>query len=146
MPAREVMGVIWMASQELQFGLVAGFVVILTSTFLLDKAGDFLYHKGIAKPFYVLGHRLHHRKFVLAVVPASYATVATLVYLHYMRVLWSAFWPSAEFTLFLASACLLLDLTLDALTTREKRTALLHHEWLYFVVPAYVFTHLVALV
>jgi hypothetical protein len=130
----------------LEFRLVTGFVVIMSATFLLDKAGDYLYHKGIAKPFYVLGHRLHHRKFVLAVVPASYATVATLIYLHYMRVLWSSFWPSAEFTLFLVGVCLTFDLTLDALWTREKRNALLHHEWVYVLVPAYVFTHLVALV
>lgn len=126
--------------------LLAGFIVIVSATLLLDKLGDYLYHKGIAKPFYLLGHRLHHRNFLLAIVPASYAVIAAMIYLHYARVLWSAFWPSAEITLLLAGACLTIDLTLDAFSTKEKRRALLHHEWVYLVVPAYAFTHLIALV
>jgi hypothetical protein len=125
---------------------VAGFIVVLSSTLLLDEAGDYMYHKGIAKPFYLLGHRLHHRNFLLAIVPASYLTVATLIYMHYIRVLWSSFWPSVEITLFLAGICLLLDFFLDALSSKEKRRALLHHEWVYVVVPAYVFTHLIVFV
>lgn len=140
------MAVVKLTGQELELRLVAGFFVILSSTLLLDKAGDVLYHKGIAKPFYLLGHRLHHRSFLLSIVPASYVAVAALIYLHYMRVVWSSFWPSVDVTLFLAGACLALDFTLDALSSREKRRALLHHEWVYVVVPAYAFTHLVALV
>lgn len=135
-----------MMTQELQFRLVAGFVVVLSSVFLLDKAGDFLYHKGIAKPFYLLGYRLHHRNFLLSIVPTTYVLVATLIYLHYVRILWYSFWPSLEITLFLAGICLTIDLTLDALSSVEKRRALLHHELVYILVPAYVFTHLVALV
>jgi hypothetical protein len=82
----------------------------------------------------------------MSIVPASYLVVAGLLYVHYMRVLWSSFWPSVEITLFLAGVCLMLDFTLDALSTMEKRRALLHHEWVYVLVPAYVFTHLVILV
>jgi len=126
--------------------LVAGFCVVISSTLLLDKAGDYMFHRGIAKPFYLLGHRVHHRKFLLAIVPSAYLAVGTLIYLHYMRVLWSSFWPSVEISLLLAGACLALDFTLDALSRVDKRRALLHHEWVYVVVPAYVFTHLVALV
>jgi len=133
-------------AQELQLRLVAGFVVVISTTALLNKAGDLLYHKGIAKPFYLLGHRLHHRNFLLALVPAVYVAVAAMVYLHYMRILWYSFWPSVEITLFLAGACLTIDLTLDALSSADKRRALLHHEWVYLLVPAYAFTHLLALV
>lgn len=135
-----------MTGQELELRLLAGFIVVLSSTATLNKAGDFLYHKGMAKPFYLLGHRLHHKNFLLAIVPASYVTVATLIFLHYMRVLWSAFWPSVEITLLLSGVCLALDIAVDALSSKEKRRALLHHEWVYLVVPAYAFTHLVALV
>jgi hypothetical protein len=134
-----------LTGQTLTIGLVTGFFIVVSATLVLDKVGDYLYHRGIAKPFYVFGRRLHHRKVVVALVPACYAAVATMVYLHYMRVLWSAFWPGVEITLCLAGACLLVDFTLDALSTKEKRRALLHHEWVYFVVPAYVFTHVVAL-
>jgi len=125
---------------------VAGFIVVVCSTAFLNKVGDLLYHKGIAKPFYLLGHRLHHRNFLLALVPAVYVMVAAMLYLHYMRILWYSFWPSVEITLFLVGICLTIDLTLDALSSVEKRRALLHHEWVYVVVPAYAFTHLLALV
>lgn len=135
-----------MMTQEFQLRLVAGFIVVVSSTTFLNKVGDVLYHKGIAKPFYLFGHRLHHRNFLLALVPAVYLLVATMLYLHYMRILWYSFWPSLEFTLFLAGVCLTIDLTLDALSTIEKRRALLHHEWVYVLVPAYAFTHLLALV
>ena len=135
-----------MITERLQIGLLAGFVVVLSSTLILDKAGDFFYHRGIAKPFYLFGYRLHHRHVLLSIVPATYVAVASLLYLHYARVLWASFWTSLEVTLFLACGCLAIDMTLDALSTVEKRRALLHHEWLYVVVPAYAFTHLVALV
>jgi hypothetical protein len=126
--------------------LIAGFIVVVSATALLDEVGDFMYRKGIAKPFYLFGFRLHHRGFLLALIPAVYVAVATMVYLHFFRVLWSSFWPSVDITLFLAAACLTIDLTFDALSSREKRRALIHHEWVYLVVPAYVFTHLVAFV
>ena len=135
-----------MTGQELQLRLIAGFIVVVSATLILDKVGDYLYHRGIVKPFYLLGHRLHHRGFLLAIVPAAYVVVGGLVYLHFFRVLWSSFWPSVEITLFLATACLAIDFTFDALSSAEKRRALLHHEWVYLVVPAYAFTHLVALV
>ncbi len=125
---------------------MAGFVVVVSSTAFLNKVGDDLYHRGIAKPFYLLGHRLHHRNVLLALVPAVYVVVAAMLYLHYMRILWYSFWPSLEITLFLVGACLAIDLTLDALSSVEKRRALLHHEWVYVLVPAYAFTHLLALV
>ena len=125
---------------------MAGFIVVVASTAVLNKVGDVLYHRGIAKPFYLLGHRLHHRNVLLALVPGVYVLVATMLYLHYMRILWYSFWPSAEITLFLVGICLAIDLTLDALSTVEKRRALLHHEWVYVLVPAYAFTHLLALV
>jgi len=69
-----------------------------------------------------------------------------MIYLHYMRILWYSFWPSVEITLFLVGICMTIDLTLDALSSVEKRRALLHHEWVYVLVPAYAFTHLLALV
>ena len=135
-----------MTGQPLDFRLAEGFIVVLSSTLVLDKLGDYLFHKGIAKPFYLFGYRLHHRSFLLSTVPASYAVVATLVYLHYFRILWSSFWPSMEITFLLVAACLTVDFTLDALSSAEKRRALLHHEWVYFVVPVYAFTHLIVFV
>jgi hypothetical protein len=126
--------------------LVAGFIIVVSSTAILNKVGDLLYHKGIAKPFYLMGYRLHHRNVLLTLVPATYVAVASLLYLHYMRVMWYSFWPSVEITLLLAAACLTIDLAVDAISSADTKRALLHHEWVYVVVPAYVFTHLIAIV
>jgi hypothetical protein len=135
-----------LTSEELELRLLAGFIIILSSAAILNKVGDFLYHRGVAKPFYLRGHRLHHRSFLLTIVPASYVVIATLIYFHYVGVMWSSFWPSAEITLLLAATCLTFDLVLDAISNREKRMALLHHEWVYLLVPAYAFTHLIVLI
>jgi hypothetical protein len=133
-------------SLVLEVRLLAGLAVVVSSMLLLDKLGNWLYGKGIAKPFYLWGHRLHHRTFLLALVPSSYSVVAVMIYLHYVRVLWYSFWPSAEVTLALVGACLAFDLVVDALSRRVKKNAILNHEWVYVVVPAYVFTHLLILV
>jgi len=135
-----------LTGETLELNLVLGFFVVLGSTFALDKAGDYLYHKGIAKPFYLRGYRLHHRNFILSLIPSGYVVLASLIYVHFIRILWSSFWPSAEVTLALELLCLTFDLSWDALSSSEKRRSLFHHEWVYFLVPAYVFTHLVALV
>ena len=131
--------------EELLLRLLAGFVVVLSSTVLVNKLGDLLYGKGIAKPFYLKGYRLHHRN-LLPLVPASYVAVAALVYLHYVRVLWLSFWPSVEVSFGLVALCLVIDFSFDAISNPEKRNALVHHEWVYVLVPAYALTHLVALV
>jgi hypothetical protein len=146
MPTEAMLRVAKLMTQEFQLRLVAGFIIVVSSTAVLNKVGDLLYHKGIAKPFYLMGHRLHHRNFLLALVPATYVAVATLLYLHYARVMWYSFWTSVEITLFLAGICLTIDLTLDAISSVDTKRALLHHEWVYVVVPAYVFTHLIAIV
>jgi hypothetical protein len=135
-----------LTGQGLEFALATGFVVVLSLTAILNKAGDFFYRKGIAKPFYLLGHRLHHRNILLVLVPASYVGVAALISFHYIRVLWYSLLPSAEFALILAGVCLAIDLTMDFALSKEMKGALLHHEWVYFVVPAYLFTHLLVFV
>lgn len=134
-----------LTSEVLALNLTLGFVAVAFSTVGLDKLGDYLYHRGIAKPFYIRGYRLHHKKFVLAMIPSGYVVAATLVYLHFVRVLWSTFWPSAEITVALTVVCLMFDMSWDAFSS-QKRFSFFHHEWVYFVVPAYAFTHLVALV
>lgn len=126
--------------------LVAGFVVIVFSAALLDKLGNVLYRRGIAKPFFVLGYRLHHRNVLRTVVPGAYVTIVALIYMHYLRIVWYSFWPSVEVTLLLSGLCFGFDMALDALSGKMRRMAQLPHEWLYLVVPMYVFTHLVVLV
>jgi hypothetical protein len=125
--------------------LAIGFAVVLALAAVLNKAGDFLYRKGIAKPFYVKGYRLHHRDVLLVLVPAAYVALAALISLHYVRVVSYLFWPSLDFAFLLVGVCLAIDLGLDALSSKVTEGALLHHEWVYFLLPAYLFTHLLVL-
>jgi hypothetical protein len=130
----------------LDLRLVAGFVVIVFSAALIDKLGNVMYRRGIAKPFFVLGHRLHHRNVLRTVLPGAYVTTAALIYEHYLRIVWYSFWPSAEVAMLLSGVCFAFDMALDGLSGKVRRMAHLPHEWLYLVVPMYVFTHLVTLV
>jgi hypothetical protein len=45
---------------------------------LLDKLGDVMFEKGLANPFHVKGHRMHHREVLLIALPAAYGVVASL--------------------------------------------------------------------
>jgi hypothetical protein len=133
-----------LTSLAIDFGLAAGFVVLLILTLILNEAGNVLYRKRIVKPFYLLGYRLHHRSILLAVMPV-YVGVVALLELHYVRLLWYSLWPGIEIALALSVACMAVDAGLDTVS-KEKSRALLHHEWVYLVVPAYIFTHLIAFV
>ena len=62
-----------LTSQGLELRLVAGFIVIFSSTVLLNKLGDILYHRGMAKPFYLRGYRLHHAESLRANRALGYA-------------------------------------------------------------------------
>jgi hypothetical protein len=44
-------------------------------------------------------------------------------------------------TFFIAIGCLSLDLTLDRISFRMRERAVLHHELVYLLMPAHVFTH-----
>lgn len=137
---------VFLATLTLDVRLVEGFVAVVLSSALINKAGDIFYRKGIAKPFYVLGHRLHHKTVLKTVIPASYVAVASLIYVHYLRIVWSTLWLSVELTIAISVACLAFDMALDALLNSERRKGILHHEWLYLIVPVYALTHLVAFV
>lgn len=135
-----------MDAVDLELRLLAGFVIVVSSILILDKLGNWLYGKGIAKPFYLWGHRLHHRTFLLSLVPSSYVVVAAMINLHYMHILWGSFWPNAEVATALVGLCLAFDLSIDALSSHARRSFVFSHEWIYVLVPAYVFTHLLVLV
>jgi len=135
-----------LTSTAVDAGIAVGFSVLLVMTYVLDKAGNILYRRRIAKPFYVLGYRLHHRRMLLGFVPACYLALVALFEMHYLRLLWGSFWPGVEAVLLLSAVCLAFDLAWDGLSSREKQSALLHHEWVYLVVPAYIFTHLLVIV
>ncbi len=133
-----------MLDQRVFVGLIAGFAAILLLASLGDKLGDVMFRKGLARPFYLRGHRIHHRSVVLHAFPAAYVLVAALIVLGSVQVVWHSFWTSVEITFLIAAGCLLLDLALDRVSSSERERAVLHHELVYLAIPAYVFTHLLS--
>jgi len=121
---------------------VLGLILILLSTWLVDKAGTAMFERGFAKPFYVLGRRIHHSCIYL-IVPVSYLALGTMFFLGYVQVIWVAFWIKLALAGILTTLTMALDFLGDRYWPRIRKNAVLHHEWIYTVVPAYVFTYVV---
>lgn len=122
-------------------GASMGFAGVLILASLLNKLGDVLYTKGLVSPFFVRGRRIHHRDVLFLLLPGTYSFVVSLILVGYVNVDWSGFWSGIETTFVIAACCLLLDFALDRVSFGLRERALLHHEWAYLLVPAYMFTH-----
>jgi hypothetical protein len=120
-------------------GIAIGFLVLFLVAALLDKLGDALFRRGIAKPFYIRGHRVHHRDVLLIALPLTYALIAALVLLGDVRLVSGTLWTGLGNMLIIAAACLGFDLALDYGIPRV-RWGILHHELIYLLIPAYAFT------
>ena len=133
-----------MFSARLDFGIALGFVAVLLLASLLNKLGDVMFRKGLARPFYLRGLRIHHRDVLMFGLPSAYWFVIYLVLVGALKVIWSAFWTGIETTFLIAGICLALDLALDRASIEMRVRAILPHEVIYLLIPAYVFTHIVA--
>ena len=127
-------------------GVAVGFVVVfLTSTFL-NRFGDAMFRRGIARPFYILGRRLHHRQFLLLGLPILYASLAFLVLTRVVHVIWALLWTGLAGTLTIGVACLAFDLALDYTSTKGISRGILHHELIYLLIPMFAFSDFLRLV
>lgn len=122
------------------FGVAMGFLATLVAASALNRFGDEMYSRGFAKPFYLGGHRVHHRAFLFSTLPAAYVLLASMMLRGYVRVLWSDFWSGVVSTVLVGMGCLLLDLTFDYLRG-EGRRRLLQHEIVYLAIPVFIFTN-----
>lgn len=129
--------------QRFYLGLAIGFAAVITLAALLNKLGDIMFRKGMARPFYVKGHRIHHRDVLILTLPATYTLLVSLMMLNFVQVVWSAFLTGIETTLVIAAGCLLVDLMLDRVRFGARERAWLHHELIYLLIPAYFFTHVI---
>jgi hypothetical protein len=127
-------------------GVAVGFVVIFVVSTILDRFGDAMFRRGVARPFYILGRRLHHRRFLLLGIPLLYASLAFLVLVGWVRVVWSLLWTGLAGTIVVAVACVAFDLALDYTSTGGFRRGILHHELIYLLIPAYAFADFLRLV
>ena len=125
--------------------MAIGFVATLEIAVILDRFGDAMFRRGVARPFFVGRYRLHHRRFLFVFLPFGYIILSLLILAGYVVIIWSDFWTGIVGTLLIAASCLLLDLGIDYAKNRGG-WGFFHHELIYLAVPAYAFTDFLHLV
>ena len=123
---------------HLLFGVTVGFFAVIAVASALDRFGTAMFQRGVAMPFFLGRHRLHHRRFLFLGLPLAYVGVALLVLFGFVQIVWSLLWTGLAGTVLVAVDCLMVDLTIDY-AWRGKGWGFLKHEFVYFAVPAYAF-------
>ncbi|MDG6909639.1 MAG: hypothetical protein JRN57_02675 [Nitrososphaerota archaeon] len=123
---------------DLYFGITIGFFATAAVVLALDKFGDAMFERGVARPFFLGKYRLHHRSFLFKVVPAAYVAIAGMVIAGLVKVEWGLLWTGLAGTALVALDCLVLDLTMDYFR-KGRGWGLLRHELLYSAVLVYAF-------
>lgn len=129
---------------NMYFGIPVGFFATLALASALNQLGDAMFRRGVARPFFLGRYRLHHRSFLFVVLPAAYAALSALVVTGYVEIVWSLFWTGMAGTFVVAGSCLMLDLFVDY-ARKEGGWGYLHHELIYFAVPAFAFSNFLRL-
>lgn len=124
---------------NLLVGVTVGLVATLVIASALNRFGDAMFRRGIARPYYVGKHRLHHRDFLFIGLPAGYGAITTLVLAGYISIVWNLLWTGLAGTILVAVSCLALDLVIDSVK-EGGRLGYIHHEIVYCAVPLYAFT------
>ena len=130
----------YVGTAQFDIGLVLGLIAVIAAVFAVDKLGNFMFRRGYAKPFFVLGKRLHH-VWVYVLVPSCYLTICYFMFRGDVQVILGQFWYRIGFFVPLVAACLAIDFLGDK--GKTSSTGLIRHEWVYALIPVYVFTFLV---
>jgi hypothetical protein len=105
--------------------------------FLIDKFGTYMYNRGIAKPFYVYGRRVHHK--IIYIASPTYALGLYLARTHQITVILPQLWMRLSVLGLIVVCCLAVDLAADSI----RKSRLFNHEWLYLSIPLYVFAFVI---
>ncbi len=116
--------------------------LIVGITVLIDAIGTAMFRRGFAKPFYLKGKRIHHSCIYL-IVPATYSVLAGLFLLGYVQPIHNSLWTNLGYAGMLAGACIAFDFICDRFWPEIRKSAILHHEWIYSVIPLYIFTNVI---
>ena len=131
---------------ELLFvGIAIFLAALLITTFVVDRLGTAMFKRGFAKPFYIKGHRVHHSCLYL-IVPAGYAVFLGLYLLGYIQVIWGSFYVNLAYALILLAVTMSVDFLGDKFWPEIRKNVILHHEWIYTLVPAYILTYMLVVV
>ncbi|MGI0078546.1 MAG: hypothetical protein ACRECH_02880 [Nitrososphaerales archaeon] len=126
--------------------IIAGLLIlpalILGITVIVDLLGTAMFHRGFAKPFYLRGRRIHHSCIYL-IIPGSYVILAGLFVLGYVQLIHNLFWVRLGYVGLLAAACISFDFICDRYWPAIRKNAILHHEWIYSIIPIYIFTNVI---
>ena len=126
-------------------GIVVTLVGLLIATFVVDKLGTAMFKRGFAKPFYIRGRRVHHSCIYL-LVPTGYALFLAFYFLGYIQILWSSLYTNIAYTFFILAITMAVDFLGDRFWPKIRKNVILHHEWIYTLVPAYILTFAVIVV
>ncbi len=125
--------------------LIIGSVFIFGATVLVDMLGTAMFKRGFAKPFYLKGRRIHHNCIYL-IVPLAYGILAGLFLLGYVQLIHGAIWTRVGYVVVLTVACITVDFVGDKFWPEIRKNVILHHEWIYSVIPIYIFTNIINIV
>jgi hypothetical protein len=124
---------------NLYFGMAVGFFATVAIASALNQFGDAMFKRGVARPFFVGRHRLHHRWFLFIALPVAYSSLSALVVAGYVEIVWSLLWTGLAGTILVAVDCLLVDMTIDYVR-KGRGWGFLRHELVYLAVPVYAFS------
>jgi hypothetical protein len=118
--------------------LLVGLFSLLALTFVIDKLGSALFHRGFAKPYYVRGRRIHH-KVIYVIVPVTYGIFSLLYLFGYVELSWSSLWGQLAVLSAIVAGCIAIDAIGDRFWPEIRKNVIFHHEWIYTLIPAYIF-------
>ena len=130
----------YVSSATFHLGLIAGLIVVVSTVFVLDKLGNYMYGRGYAKPFFVFGKRLHH-VWIYAMVPLGYLAVTYFVVDGSVQLIKSEMWYRLGLVMPVLAVCLAIDFIGDS--RKVSSTGLFRHEWVYALIPVYIFSYVV---
>lgn len=122
--------------------LLLGLTCLLGIAFAVDKLGTAMYRRGFAKPFYLKGHRIHH-SCIYYIVPLCYGAICALYFLGYIHFIRNDFLLHVGYSALVCGGCIAVDLIGDKYWPKIRKNVILHHEWIYAMIPAYIFTFIV---
>lgn len=130
----------YVTSATFHFGLMMGMLVAITTALALDKLGNFMFRRGYAKPFFVLGRRVHHM-WISTLVPFCYLAVSYFIISGNIQLIRNLLWYRLALILPVVGFCLAVDFIGDR--WKASPIGVLRHEWVYALIPAYIFTFVV---
>jgi hypothetical protein len=119
--------------------LLFGLILLLGITFAVDKLGTAMYHRGFAKPFYIKGRRIHH-SVIYSILPICYGAICLLFFLGYIHFFWQDFFVRIGDAALVCVGCIAVDIIGDRFWPKIRKNVILHHEWIYAAIPAFIFT------